>query len=233
MTTLVCAIRSFRDVHSSTWFQGVPPWESEVRNHVGSGALHHVVQEYSICHATMRFKGKRPGGSGQCWHGVNKEYHHVNGGGWSNHMVLWSNHMVLWSNHMVLWSNHMVLWSNHMVLWSNHMVLWGRQTHFTAWPLWGGTTWTGDLKCREVKTGFANRDQCKPVLLRLSLAVNLEKPVMSLYGTEWRERGFHLWSGQMCKFPYNKKDDILRILMTARTCLFVIFVFLTHLSTKY
>ncbi len=28
-----------------------------------------------------------------------------------------------------------------------------------------------------------------PVLLRLSLAGNLEKPLMSLYGTEWRERG--------------------------------------------
>jgi hypothetical protein len=28
------------------------------------------------------------------------------------------------------------------------------------------------------------RDECKPVLLRLSLAGNLEKPLMSLYGTE-------------------------------------------------
>jgi hypothetical protein len=36
---------------------------------------------------------------------------------------------------------------------------------------------------------FAERDKCKPVLLRLSLAGNLEKPLMSLYGTEWRERG--------------------------------------------
>ncbi len=31
------------------------------------------------CHHAV--KGKRPGGSGQCWHVVNKEYHHVNGGG--------------------------------------------------------------------------------------------------------------------------------------------------------
>jgi hypothetical protein len=37
------------------------------------------------------------------------------------------------------------------------------------------------------KTGFAERDKCKPVLMRLSLAENLEKPLISLYGTEWRE----------------------------------------------
>jgi hypothetical protein len=40
---------------------------------------------------------------------------------------------------------------------------------------------------------LAERDKCKPVLLRLSLAVHLEKPHMSLYGTEWRECGFGLW----------------------------------------
>ena len=34
---------------------------------------------------------------------------------------------------------------------------------------------------------FADRDKCKPVLLRLSLAGNLEIALMSLYGTEWRE----------------------------------------------
>ncbi len=34
---------------------------------------------------------------------------------------------------------------------------------------------------------FAERDKCKPVLLRLSLAKNLEKPLMSLYGIEWRD----------------------------------------------
>jgi hypothetical protein len=45
-------------------------------------------------------------------------------------------------------------------------------------------TWTGD---------FAERDKCKPVLPRLSLAGNLEKPLMSLYRTEWRERGYRLW----------------------------------------
>jgi hypothetical protein len=37
---------------------------------------------------------------------------------------------------------------------------------------------------------FAERDECKLVLLELSLAGNLVKPLMSLYGTEWRERGY-------------------------------------------
>jgi hypothetical protein len=32
----------------------------------------------------------------------------------------------------------------------------------------------------------------KPVLLGLSLAGNLVKPLMSLYGTKWRERGYGL-----------------------------------------
>ena len=41
---------------------------------------------------------------------------------------------------------------------------------------------------------FAERDECKPVLLRLSLAGKLDKPLMSLYGTEWRERGYGLKS---------------------------------------
>ncbi len=38
------------------------------------------------------------------------------------------------------------------------------------------------------------------ILLRLYLAGNLETPLMSLYGTEWRERGYELWmrrSGRM------------------------------------
>ena len=39
---------------------------------------------------------------------------------------------------------------------------------------------------------FAERDERKPVLLRLSLAGNLVKPLLSLYGTEWRERGYGL-----------------------------------------
>jgi hypothetical protein len=35
------------------------------------------------------------------------------------------------------------------------------------------------------KLDFAQRDKCKAVL---------EKPVISLYGTEWRERGYGFWS---------------------------------------
>jgi hypothetical protein len=37
---------------------------------------------------------------------------------------------------------------------------------------------------------FPPIDKCKPVLVRLSLAGNLEKPVMSFYWGEWRERGY-------------------------------------------
>jgi hypothetical protein len=45
---------------------------------------------------------------------------------------------------------------------------------------------------------FAERDKCKPVPPRSSLAGNLEKPHMSLYGTEWRERGYGLRTLHMC-----------------------------------
>jgi hypothetical protein len=41
--------------------------------------------------------------------------------------------------------------------------------------------------CREIKFDFAKKDT--PFLPRLSLA---GKPLMSLYGTEWRERGYGL-----------------------------------------
>jgi hypothetical protein len=37
---------------------------------------------------------------------------------------------------------------------------------------------------------FTERNERKPVLLGLSLAGNLVKPLLSLYGTEWRERGY-------------------------------------------
>ena len=56
----------------------------------------------------------------------------------------------------------------------------------------GDTARTGDFKCREVKLDFAEVDQCKPVLLGLSLAGNLVKPLMSLYEAEWREHGYGL-----------------------------------------
>jgi hypothetical protein len=39
---------------------------------------------------------------------------------------------------------------------------------------------------------FAIRYKCKPVLLRLSLAGNLKKTLLSLYGKKWRERGYGL-----------------------------------------
>ncbi len=52
------------------------------------------------------------------------------------------------------------------------------------------------------KLDFSERDLCNPFLLRLSLAGNLEKPLMPLYGTEWREHGnglrptaFSHWGG--------------------------------------
>jgi hypothetical protein len=36
-------------------------------------------------------------------------------------------------------------------------------------------------------------DLCKPVPLGSSLAGNPVKPLMSLHGTEWRERGYPWW----------------------------------------
>jgi hypothetical protein len=45
-------------------------------------------------------------------------------------------------------------------------------------PMHGGKNWI--LPKEE-------RDKCKPVLLRLSLSGNLEKPLMSLYGTNGTE----------------------------------------------
>jgi hypothetical protein len=59
----------------------------------------------------------------------------------------------------------------------------------------GGTTWTGYFKCREAKLDFSERDECEPVLLGLSMAGNLVKPLLSLHGTEWRDRGYGLRSG--------------------------------------
>jgi hypothetical protein len=46
------------------------------------------------------------------------------------------------------------------------------------------------------KLDFAGRDKCKQVLLRLSLVGYLEKPLITLYGTEWRERGYgtRIWT---------------------------------------
>jgi hypothetical protein len=48
------------------------------------------------------------------------------------------------------------------------------------------------------------KEKCKPVLLRLSLARNLVKPLLSLYGIEWRERGYGLRANSHKRnyFPY-------------------------------
>ncbi len=55
------------------------------------------------------------------------------------------------------------------------------------------TSFLSNNTVNKVKPGFSERDKCKPVLLRLSFAGNLEK-LMSLYETEWRERGYGLRS---------------------------------------
>ncbi len=48
-----------------------------------------------------------------------------------------------------------------------------------------GTTWTGDLKCRALKTGYAERDKRKPVLIDshwLEISKNLLCPSMGPNG---------------------------------------------------
>jgi hypothetical protein len=50
----------------------------------------------------------------------------------------------------------------------------------------------GRFQMQGGKNYFAEKGQCKPVLLGLSLAGTLVKPLLSLYGTEWRERGYGL-----------------------------------------
>jgi hypothetical protein len=69
----------------------------------------------------------------------------------------------------------------------------GKTTYGTEWRERGYGLWEISNAGRE-NLDFAGRDKCKSVLLRLSLAGNLEKPLMSLYRTEWRERGYGLWA---------------------------------------
>jgi hypothetical protein len=52
----------------------------------------------------------------------------------------------------------------------------------------GSTIWKGCFKCREVKTGFCRNRSMQSE--RLSLAGYLVKPILSLYGTKWREHGY-------------------------------------------
>ncbi len=55
-------------------------------------------------------------------------------------------------------------------------------------------TWTGDFKCREVKTGFCrNRSMQTGSSGTLIGWKSGGKPLLFLYGTEWRERGYGLW----------------------------------------
>ncbi len=64
---------------------------------------------------------------------------------------------------------------------------------------------------------FAEIDQCKPVLLGLSLVGNLIKSLLSLYGTEWRERGYGLrgsrrvdWTlDKQARHPYHETPQLL------------------------
>jgi hypothetical protein len=59
----------------------------------------------------------------------------------------------------------------------------GQKEAFSKW----GRTGTGDFKCREVKTGFFRKRSMQTDSSGLSLVGNLVKPLMSLYGNEWRD----------------------------------------------
>jgi hypothetical protein len=54
---------------------------------------------------------------------------------------------------------------------------------FPFFPLTNTEAVRQERAISNAKLVFAERDQVKPVLLRLSLARNLEKPLMSLYRT--------------------------------------------------
>jgi hypothetical protein len=58
------------------------------------------------------------------------------------------------------------------------------------------------------KLDFAERDQCKPFLLRLSLAGNLKKHLCpsTVYGTEWRERCYGLKTVSATQFTCTVYD---------------------------
>jgi hypothetical protein len=51
------------------------------------------------------------------------------------------------------------------------------------------------------------KEMSKPVLPRLSLAGDMEKPIMLLYGTEWRERGYGLSSQMRVKSEISEADN--------------------------
>jgi hypothetical protein len=52
--------------------------------------------------------------------------------------------------------------------------------------------WLADLKCREFKTGSFRKISMQTGYSDTLIGWNPEKTLMSLYGTDWRERGFGL-----------------------------------------
>ncbi len=50
----------------------------------------------------------------------------------------------------------------------------------------------GKFQMQGGKNWIFPKDDCKPVLQGLSLAGNLVKSLLFLYGTDWRERGYGL-----------------------------------------
>ncbi len=51
---------------------------------------------------------------------------------------------------------------------------------------------TGDLKCREVKNGFCQKRKMQTGSSETLIGWKTGKPLLSLYGAEWRERGYGL-----------------------------------------
>jgi hypothetical protein len=68
----------------------------------------------------------------------------------------------------------------------------GKTTYVPLWDRMEGTRlWTlMNSNTGRSKLNFAERDECKPVFLGLSLAGNMVKPFIFLYGNEWRELGY-------------------------------------------
>ncbi len=76
---------------------------------------------------------------------------------------------------------------------------------------WDMNGWL-DFKCREVKTGFCRKRSMQTsssgTLIRLEI---WSKPLMSLYGTEWRQRGYGP-ARQLTPFrggPYAERSPLL------------------------
>ncbi len=59
----------------------------------------------------------------------------------------------------------------------------------------GGTTWTGYFKCRKVKTGFFRKRWLRTGSSGTLIGWKSGQTLLSLHGTEWRDRGYGLRSG--------------------------------------